>query len=193
MTSQTTAQSGRASGDSPLQQAILAGGCFWCTEAVMKDVRGVTMVESGYIGGQTERPDYRSVCSGTTGHAEAVRVTFDPQQVSFRDLLGLFFATHDPTSLNRQGADTGTQYRSAVFPLNPEQERETREVIAELGAQNVFDQPIVTSIEPSSTFYVAEDYHQDYYARNPGQGYCMAVIAPKVAKLRKHYGEKLRA
>ncbi|PNY82515.1 peptide-methionine (S)-S-oxide reductase MsrA [Deinococcus koreensis] len=193
MTSQTTAQSGRTSGDSPLQQAILAGGCFWCTEAVMKDVRGVTMVESGYIGGQTQSPDYRSVCSGTTGHAEAVRVTFDPEQVSFKDLLGLFFATHDPTTLNRQGADTGTQYRSAVFPLTPEQERETREVIADLGAQNVFDRPIVTSIEPSSTFYVAEDYHQDYYARNPGQGYCMAVIAPKVAKLRKYYGEKLRA
>ncbi|WP_295821005.1 peptide-methionine (S)-S-oxide reductase MsrA [uncultured Deinococcus sp.] len=178
---------------SSTQQAILAGGCFWCTEAVMKDVRGVTRVESGYIGGHTETPDYRSVCSGTTGHAEAVRVTFDPAQVSYRDLLGLFFATHDPTTLNRQGADTGTQYRSAVFPLSAEQERETREVIADLEKETVFDRPIVTSIEPATTFHVAEAYHQDYYARNPGQGYCMAVIAPKVAKLRKYYGDKLRA
>ncbi|WP_309573178.1 peptide-methionine (S)-S-oxide reductase MsrA [Deinococcus sp.] len=178
---------------STFQQAILAGGCFWCTEAVMKDVRGVATVESGYIGGHVATPDYRSVCSGTTGHAEAVRVTFDPAQVSYADLLGLFFATHDPTTLNRQGADTGTQYRSAVFPTTPEQERETREVIARLEKEQVFDRPIVTSIEPATTFHVAEDYHHDYYARNPGQGYCMAVIAPKVAKLRKYYGEKLRA
>ncbi|GHF31203.1 peptide-methionine (S)-S-oxide reductase [Deinococcus metalli] len=178
---------------SSVQQAILAGGCFWCTEAVMKDVRGVTAVESGYIGGHIAQPDYRSVCSGTTGHAEAVRVTFDPAQVSYEDLLGLFFATHDPTTLNRQGADMGTQYRSAVFPLNAEQERQTREVIANLEKEQVFDRPIVTSIEPASTFHVAEAYHQDYYARNPGQGYCMAVIAPKVAKLRKYYGDKLRA
>ncbi|MEF2279136.1 peptide-methionine (S)-S-oxide reductase MsrA [Deinococcus sp. YIM 134068] len=175
------------------QQAILAGGCFWCTEAVFKDIRGVSKVESGYIGGHMPNPDYRSVCSGTTGHAEAVRLTFDPAQVSFGGLLGLFFATHDPTTLNRQGADAGTQYRSAVFPLNDEQERETREVIADLTAQNVFDRPIVTTIEPASEFHVAEDYHQDYYARNPRQGYCMAVIAPKVAKLRKYYGELLRA
>ncbi|KEF35175.1 MULTISPECIES: peptide-methionine (S)-S-oxide reductase MsrA [Deinococcus] len=174
------------------EQAILAGGCFWCTEAVLKDVRGVQEVESGYIGGHTPNPDYRSVCSGTTGHAEAVRVTFDPTQVSFRDLLTLFFATHDPTSLNRQGADVGTQYRSAVFPLSGEQERVTREVIAELTAQGVFDRPIVTTIEPATTFYVAEDYHQDYYANNPNQPYCRAVIAPKVAKLRQEYGERLR-
>lgn len=176
-----------------LQQAILAGGCFWCTEAVMTDVRGVQQVESGYIGGHTPRPDYDSVCSGTTGHAEAIRVTFDPAQVSFRDLLGLFFATHDPTTLNRQGGDAGTQYRSAVFPLNPQQEQETREVIADLTAQAVFDRPIVTTIEPATTFHVAEAYHQDYYANNARQPYCMAVIAPKVAKLRKYYGEKLRA
>ncbi|ACO45994.1 peptide-methionine (S)-S-oxide reductase MsrA [Deinococcus deserti] len=176
-----------------MQQAILAGGCFWCTEAVMKDLRGVHKVESGYIGGHTARPDYRSVCSGTTGYAEAVRVTFDPAQVSFRDLLGLFFATHDPTTLNRQGADVGTQYRSAVFPLTPEQERETREMIADLNAQNIFEAPIVTTIEPASEFFVAEAYHQDYYANNPNDGYCRAVIAPKVAKLRQYYGEKLRA
>jgi peptide-methionine (S)-S-oxide reductase len=175
------------------QQAILAGGCFWCTEAVLKDVRGVSKVDSGYIGGHTASPDYESVCSGRTGHAEAVRVTFDPAQVSFRDLLTLFFATHDPTSLNRQGGDVGTQYRSAVFPLDEVQARETREVIADLTAQEVFDRPIVTTLEPATRFHVAESYHQDYYARNPRQGYCMAVIAPKVSKLRKEYGERLRA
>ncbi|MCD0163751.1 peptide-methionine (S)-S-oxide reductase MsrA [Deinococcus sp. 6YEL10] len=175
------------------QQAILAGGCFWCTEAVLKDVRGVQKIESGYIGGHTPNPDYRSVCSGTTGHAEAVRVTFDPAQVDFRDLLGLFFATHDPTSLNRQGADTGTQYRSAVFPLTPEQDAQTRAVIADLTAQAVFDRPIVTTIEPASTFHVAEDYHQDYYANNPRQPYCVAVIAPKVAKLRTYYADRLKS
>lgn len=183
----TSSQGGR------VQQAILAGGCFWCTEAVMKDVRGVLKVESGYIGGHVPSPSYEAVCTGRTGHAEAVRVTFDPAQVSFKDLLTLFFATHDPTSLNRQGADVGTQYRSAVFPLNAEQERETREVIEGLTAQGVFDQPIVTTIEPAAPFYVAEGYHQDYYARNPRQGYCVAVIAPKVAKLRKEYGDRLRA
>ncbi|WP_233218559.1 peptide-methionine (S)-S-oxide reductase MsrA [Deinococcus arcticus] len=175
-----------------LQQAIFAGGCFWCTEAVLKDVRGVQKVESGYIGGHTPKPDYRSVCSGQTGHAEAVRVTFDPAQVAFKDLLGLFFATHDPTTLNRQGADVGTQYRSAVFPLTPEQEAQTREVMADLTRQEVFGRPIVTTIEPASTFHVAEAYHQDYYANNPRQPYCVAVIAPKVAKLRQHYAERLR-
>ncbi|MXV18464.1 peptide-methionine (S)-S-oxide reductase MsrA [Deinococcus xianganensis] len=175
------------------QQAILAGGCFWCTEAVLKDVRGVHRIESGYIGGHTPNPDYRSVCSGATGHAEAVRVTFDPTQVSYKDLLGLFFATHDPTSLNRQGADVGTQYRSAVFPLTPEQEAQTREVIADLTAQDVFGKPIVTTVEPASEFFVAEDYHQNYYENNPRQPYCMAVIAPKVAKMRQYYSDRLRA
>ena len=174
------------------EQAIFAGGCFWCTEAVLKDVRGVEKIESGYIGGQVPNPDYRSVCTGDTGHAEAVRVTFDPNVVSYADLLRLFMVTHDPTSLNRQGADVGTQYRSAVFPLTPQQEQETKAVFEELGQQGVFGKPIVTTIEPATTFYVAEDYHQDYYANNPNQGYCMAVIAPKVAKLRAHYGEMLR-
>ncbi len=174
------------------EQAILAGGCFWCTEAVLKDVRGVEKIESGYIGGQVANPTYRQVCGGDTGHAEAVRVTFDPAVVSYGDLLRLFMVTHDPTSLNRQGADVGTQYRSAVFPLTPEQEAQTRAVFAELEQQQVFGRPIVTSIEPATTFYVAEDYHQDYYANNPNQGYCMAVIAPKVAKLRAHYGQLLR-
>lgn len=157
----------------------------------MQDLRGVQKVESGYIGGQTASPDYRSVCSGTTGHAEAVRVTFDPGVVSYADLLGLFFATHDPTTLNRQGADVGTQYRSAVFPLTPAQEATARRVMADLEAQDVFGKPLVTSVEPASEFHVAEAYHQNYYRNNPGQGYCMAVIAPKVAKLRAHYAEKL--
>ncbi|WP_291426295.1 peptide-methionine (S)-S-oxide reductase MsrA [Deinococcus sp.] len=174
------------------EQAILAGGCFWCTEAILKDVRGVEKIESGYIGGQVAHPTYRQVCGGDTGHAEAVRATFDPAVVSYGDLLRLFMVTHDPTSLNRQGADVGTQYRSAVFPLTPEQEAQTRAVFAELEQQQVFGKPIVTSIEPATTFYVAEDYHQDYYANNPDQGYCMAVIAPKVAKLRAHYGQLLR-
>lgn len=174
------------------EQAIFAGGCFWCTEAVLKDVRGVQSIESGYIGGHTPNPDYRSVCSGTTGHAEAVRVTFDPQRVSYRDLLSLFMVTHDPTSLNRQGADVGTQYRSAVFPLTPEQEQQTREVIADFETQGTFGKSIVTTIEPATEFYVAEDYHQDYFAQNPTQPYCAAVIAPKVIKVRQHYSEMLR-
>ena len=174
------------------EQAIFAGGCFWCTEAVLKDVRGVQKVESGYIGGQVANPTYRQVCGGDTGHAEAVRVTFDPSVVGYADLLRLFMVTHDPTSLNRQGADVGTQYRSAVFPLSAEQEAQTRAVFKEFEDAGTFGKPIVTSIESANTFYVAEDYHQDYYANNPNQGYCMAVIAPKVAKLRAHYGEMLR-
>ncbi|SEJ05827.1 peptide-methionine (S)-S-oxide reductase [Deinococcus reticulitermitis] len=175
------------------EQAIFAGGCFWCTEAVMQDLRGVEKVESGYIGGHMPNPDYRSVCGGQTGHAEAVRVTFDPAQVSYRDLLHIFFTTHDPTSLNRQGADVGTQYRSALFPLTPEQEQAARAVMDELAAQGVYDRPIVTTIEPASTFHVAEAYHQNYYKTNPTQGYCMMVVAPKVAKLRRTYADKLRA
>lgn len=178
--------------DSGMQQAILAGGCFWCTEAVLKDVHGVVCVESGYIGGYTPNPDYKSVCSGMTGHAEAVRVTFDPRQVSFKDLLGLFFATHDPTSLNRQGADVGTQYRSAVFVLSEVQAQQTRQMIDELSRRGIFDAPIVTSIEEATTFYVAEDNHQDYYARHPHEAYCRAVIGPKIAKLRREYSSLLR-
>lgn len=159
----------------------------------MQDLRGVEKVESGYIGGHMPNPDYRSVCGGQTGHAEAVRVTFDPAQVSYRDLLHIFFTTHDPTSLNRQGADVGTQYRSALFPLTPEQEQAARAVMDELAAQGVYDRPIVTTIEPASTFHVAEAYHQNYYKTNPTQGYCMMVVAPKVAKLRRTYADKLRA
>lgn len=171
------------------QQAIFAGGCFWCIEALLKDVRGVLSVESGYIGGHTQNPDYRSVCTGETGHAEAVRVTFEG--VTYPELLRLFMVLHDPTTLNRQGADEGTQYRSALFPLSDEQEAQAREVLAEMQAH--YDRPIVTTIEPATPFYPAEDYHQDYFARNPTQSYCAAVIAPKVQKLRQEYAALLHS
>lgn len=173
------------------EQAIFAGGCFWCTEAVMQRVRGVMQVENGYIGGRRPNPTYEQVCTGVSGHAEAVRVTFDPSQVSYRDLLSVFFGTHDPTTLNRQGADTGTQYRSALFPLNDAQKAEAEAVIDELN-DSTFDGNIVTSIEPASEFYVAEDYHQDYANNNPQNPYCAAVVLPKVAKLRQSFSHLLR-
>jgi peptide-methionine (S)-S-oxide reductase len=172
--------------------ATLGGGCFWCTEAVFEALRGVETVESGYAGGSMARPTYEQVCSGTTGHAEVVRVTFDPQELPYRELLKVFFATHDPTTLNRQGADVGTQYRSVVFPHSPEQERVAQEVIRELQSEAVWDEPIVTTIEPLADFYPAEAYHHDYYRRNPRQGYCQVVIAPKVAKFRKQFADRLR-
>ena len=171
----------------------LGGGCFWCTEAVLKPLRGVASVTSGYANGQVKNPTYREVCSGRTGHAEVVRVAFDPDVISRDDLLGVFFATHDPTTLNRQGADRGTQYRSGVYYETPEQKAAAERVVADLTAQGVFDSPIVTEIEPLDVFYAAEDYHQDYFERNPDQPYCAAVIAPKVSKLRKHYFERLAA
>ncbi|ADV67436.1 peptide-methionine (S)-S-oxide reductase MsrA [Deinococcus maricopensis] len=174
-----------------MNQVILASGCFWCTEAVFKNVRGVQRVESGYIGGHVPNPTYNQVCGGDTGHAEAVRLTYDPNVISSRDLLGIFFATHDPTQLNRQGADVGTQYRSAVFYANDEERQTAQAVIDELNAGNVFDAPVVTTLEPATTFYVAEGYHQDYYERNPGQPYCMAVITPKVIKFRKQFSSYL--
>lgn len=173
------------------ETAILAGGCFWCTEAVFQSLRGVHSVESGYIGGTVPDPDYRLVCSGSTGHAEAIRVTFDPAEIGYGDLLDIFFATHDPTQLNRQGNDIGTQYRSALFPSGPAQEAEARAAIER--SQPDWPAPIVTTIEPCSTWYPAEDYHQEYWngegQRNP---YCLAVIPPKLAKLRKGYGERLK-
>lgn len=172
---------------------VLGGGCFWCVEAVMKPLRGVERVVSGYANGHVKNPTYREVCSGRTGHAEVVEVTFDPEEISLHDLLGVFFATHDPTTLNRQGADVGTQYRSGVYYAS-EAQRETAEaVVAELTEQGVYDDPIVTEIVPLESFYAAEDYHQDYFERNPAQPYCAAVIAPKVAKLRKHYLDRLAA
>ena len=174
------------------EQATLAGGCFWCTEAVFKDVIGVSDVESGYTGGHVENPSYREVCGGDTGHAEVVRVTYDSNVISYRDLLGVFFSTHDPTQLNRQGADVGTQYRSAVFYHTPEQRETAEQVIAELEAQKVWDGTIVTKLEPLTEFYPAEEYHRDYYRRNPNQGYCRAVIEPKVAKFRRQYLDRLK-
>ncbi|SFR97944.1 peptide-methionine (S)-S-oxide reductase MsrA [Sphingomonas jatrophae] len=174
------------------QVATLAGGCFWCTEAVFNDVTGVNRVESGYIGGATVDPTYRQVCGGDTGHAEAIRVWFDPEVIDFATLLDIFFHTHDPTQLNRQGNDVGTQYRSAIFPANAEQERVAHE--AKTRAQADFNPPIVTTIEPDAPWYPAEDYHQSYWEsegqRNP---YCLATIPPKLAKLRKSYAARLKA
>ena len=173
------------------QQAILAGGCFWCTEAVFLDLAGVSAVESGYIGGETVNPTYKQVCGGNTGHAEAIRVTFDTDQIGYGEILDLFFATHDPTQLNRQGNDVGTQYRSAVFPLDAEQEAAVHRAIERARAD--WPAPIVTTIEPLGDWWPAEDYHQDYWAgegqRNP---YCLAVIPPKLRKLRKSFANRVK-
>jgi peptide-methionine (S)-S-oxide reductase len=175
-----------------METAIMAGGCFWCTEAVFQSLNGVETVESGYIGGSVANPTYKQVCSGHTGHAEAIRVTYDPSAISYGDLLDIFFATHDPTQLNRQGNDIGTQYRSALFPDSPEQGTEVRAAIER--AKPDWPAPIVTTIEPLSTWYPAEDYHQEYWngdgQRNP---YCIALIPPKLAKLKKSYAERLKA
>lgn len=172
--------------------AVLAGGCFWCTEAIYVEMKGVDHVESGYTGGQIKNPAYREVCSGRTGHAEGVRITFDPSVVSYQELLEVFWRTHDPTTLNRQGADVGTQYRSAIFPQNEEQERVARASLAAAEEAELWDAPIVTSIEPAAPFYVAEEYHQEYYARNPEQGYCVAVVGPKVKKFKALFADKLK-
>ena len=172
--------------------ATLAGGCFWCLEAAFQDLKGVENVQSGYAGGRVANPSYEDVCTGTTGHAEVVQITFDPQVVTFEDLLHVFFTIHDPTTLNRQGADVGTQYRSAIFYHSPEQKATAERVIAELQAQKLWDEPVVTELEPLTAFYPAEEYHRDYFRRNPNQGYCRAVIAPKVAKVRKLYLDRLK-
>ena len=172
--------------------ATLAGGCFWCLEAVFDELKGVVSVESGYMGGQSANPTYEEVCSGRTGHAEVTRLTFDPKVVSFREILEVFFVIHDPTTLNRQGNDVGTQYRSAIFYHSPEQKSAAEQVIANLNSAGVYDDPIVTEVAPVSQFYVAEDYHQEYFARNPAQPYCAYVVRPKVAKFRKHFLEKLK-
>jgi peptide-methionine (S)-S-oxide reductase len=175
-----------------LMTATLAGGCFWCLEAVFDQVKGVHAVESGYAGGQMKNPSYREVCNGNTGHAEVIQVHYDPNVVSYHDLLNVFFGIHDPTTLNRQGADVGTQYRSAIFYHNEEQKNIAENVIKNLETQTIFDNPIVTEVVPLDTFYIAEDYHQEYFARNPYQPYCMAVVSPKVSKFRKHYQELLK-
>jgi peptide-methionine (S)-S-oxide reductase len=172
--------------------ATLAGGCFWCLEAVFKELNGVEHVESGYSGGTIPNPSYRHVCTGTTGHAEVVQVHFDPQIVSFKELLEVFFTIHDPTTLNRQGADVGTQYRSAIFYHTPEQQAIAEQTIRELTTAQLWDAPIVTEVVPLEVFYPAEAYHQEYFQRNSEQPYCRAVVAPKVAKFRKQYLAKLK-
>jgi len=176
-----------------ISPATLGGGCFWCLEAVFEQLQGIVAVQSGYAGGHVTAPTYRQVCDGGTGHAEVVQVTFDPRVVSFRDILDVFFATHDPTTLNRQGADVGTQYRSAIFHHTPEQKSIAEQRIAELNAEKIWTAPIVTEVVPFETFYPAEDYHQEYYRLNSSQPYCQVVISPKVAKFRKQFTAKLKS
>lgn len=185
--------SGTSGAEEPkLAKATLAGGCFWCTEAVYAELKGVTSVTSGYIGGAVPNPTYKDVCTGQTGHAEAIEIDYDPAVVPFEKLLEVFFATHDPTTLNRQGADVGTQYRSGIFYHDDEQKRIAEEVIAKLDAAKVFPGKIVTEVTKATTFYPAEDYHQDYFANNPFQPYCQAVAAPKVEKVRKVFKDLLK-
>jgi peptide-methionine (S)-S-oxide reductase len=172
--------------------ATLAGGCFWCLEAVYDEIKGVDAVESGYMGGKNANPTYEQVCGGQTGHAEVIQISFDPKVVSFRELLEVFFVIHDPTTLNRQGNDAGTQYRSAIFYHSPVQQALAQDVISKLTAAKLWDDPVVTEVVPAETFYVAETYHQEYYVRNPQQSYCAFVVAPKVAKFRKHFVEHLK-
>ncbi len=174
------------------QTITLAGGCFWCLEAVYRQLKGVKKAVSGYIAGQVLNPTYKQVCTGTTGHAEAVQVTFDPDVIALEDLLAVFFASHDPTTLNRQGNDIGTQYRSGIFYHSEEQRTLIKKVVTALDDTHYFSKPIVTELTSASTFYAAEDYHQDYYANNPNQPYCMVVVADKVNKVRKLFGEKVR-
>jgi peptide-methionine (S)-S-oxide reductase len=174
------------------QIATLAGGCFWCIEAVFDELNGVVSVESGYSGGRINNPSYQAVCTGMTGHAEVVQVTFDPSILSFRDLLTVFFTIHDPTTLNRQGADVGTQYRSAIFYHDEEQRADAEAVIREIATEKLWPNPIVTELAKFEKFFVAEDYHQEYFANNPYQPYCMAVVAPKVMKFRKHFVDRLK-
>jgi peptide-methionine (S)-S-oxide reductase len=176
-----------------MEAVTLGGGCFWCLEAIYLDLEGVQSVQSGYAGGSLPDPTYRQVCEGGTGHAEVVRVEFDPSVTSFREILEVFFATHDPTTLNRQGADVGTQYRSAIFYHSLEQEKVAREVVGKLEEEGVWERPIVTEVTPLSSFYPAEDYHEDYFRRNPQQPYCQAVINPKVAKFRARFAHKLKS
>ena len=170
----------------------LGGGCFWCLEAVFDEMKGVLSVDSGYSNGHVANPSYRDVCSGATGHAEVVQIKFDPSVIQLKDVLNVFFAIHDPTTLNRQGADTGSQYRSGIYYHTPEQKETAEALIKDLNEQKIWDNPIVTEVEPVKDFYIAEDYHQEYFAKNPSQPYCMAVVAPKVSKFRKHYLDLLK-
>jgi len=175
------------------ETAYLGGGCFWCLEAVFDRLKGVSAVESGYMGGRVENPTYRQVCGGDTGHVEIVRVTFDPQEISFPDLLDVFFAIHDPTTLNQQGNDVGTQYRSVIFYASDEQRREAEQAIAALNASRTLPGPVVTAVEPAGAFYIAEDYHQEYYANNSRQPYCQFVVSPKVKKFQQKFADRVRA
>ena len=172
--------------------AVVAGGCFWCTEAIFTELKGVEKVEPGYSGGFEANPSYQDVCTGTTGHAESIRIVFDPKLISYHDLLAVFFTTHDPTTLNRQGNDEGTQYRSSIFYHSQEQKETAEKVIQEITAKKLYPNKVVTEVVPFSNFYVAEDYHKNYFARHPDQGYCQVIIAPKVAKFRDHYRELLK-
>ena len=171
--------------------ATFGGGCFWCLDGAFRQLRGVEKVESGYAGGRRPNPTYEQVCTGVTGHAEVVQITFDPTIISYRDLLGILFTIHDPTTLNRQGGDVGTQYRSVIFFHSPEQERTAREVIAEVETEKLWDDPIVTEVAPLSAYFPAEGYHQDYFTKNPNQPYCRAVVGPKISKVRKMYFDRL--
>ncbi|WP_273842092.1 peptide-methionine (S)-S-oxide reductase MsrA [Rubrobacter calidifluminis] len=175
------------------EKATLAGGCFWCLEAVFEELRGIEKVESGYSGGHVPNPTYEQVCTGTTGHAEVVQLTYDPGVISYREILEVFFTVHDPTTLNRQGPDVGTQYRSAIFYHDEEQRRTAEEVISEFEEKGVWEDPIVTEVTPFEAFYPAEEYHREYFRNHPDQPYCRVVIAPKVAKFRKQYLERLKA
>jgi len=174
------------------ETATLAGGCFWCIEAVFDRLRGVKDVIPGYAGGETSNPTYEQICTGRTGHAEVINIVFDPDGISYRDLLEVFFAVHDPTALNRQGADVGTQYRSAIFYHTPKQKETAERVIADLNQEGIWDDPIVTELAPLEDFYEAEDYHRDYFDRNPNQPYCRVTITPKLSKLRERFSDKLR-
>ena len=180
-----------APNDTNLETAYFGAGCFWCVEAVFQEIQGVYTVESGYMGGQTENPTYREICTGTTGHAEIVKLTFDPETISYAELLEILWTTHDPTTLNRQGADRGTQYRSAIFYANENQKSAAEKSKAEVATQ-IWDDRIVTEITPVSTYYPAEDYHQNYYKYNPNQGYCQVVINPKIRKVREKFADKLK-
>lgn len=182
----------QATSSAQKETATFGNGCFWCTEAIFKSLKGVETVESGYSGGKIKNPTYREVCSGLTGHAEVIHITFDPSVITYDELLEVFWETHDPTTPNRQGADVGTQYRSAVFYHSEEQKEAAEKYKSELNRQNVYNKPVVTEITPFDKFYKAEDYHQNYYANNPTQGYCQMVIVPKLEKFRKVFKDKLK-
>jgi peptide-methionine (S)-S-oxide reductase len=175
------------------ETATLGGGCFWCTEAVFSELKGVEKVEPGYSGGDVQDPTYEQVCSDATGHAEVVQITFDPKVISYRNLLEVFFTVHDPTTLNRQGNDVGAQYRSVIFYHNNQQKLDSEQVMKDVSQKKIWDRPLVTQLVPFKTFYQAEEYHKEYFKRNPYQGYCQVIIAPKVAKFRKHYIDMLKA